>query len=138
MSLFHVNKNPSQRDLFWFGALLPVFAALVGSLLIWRHSAWWAAYVVWTIAAILSLAFAMAPAWRRRIYVGWMYVFAPLGAMISALVLVVVFYLAITPWSFVMRLFGYDPLKHKFDPQAKSYWQPKTPSDDPKRYLRQF
>ena len=30
MALIEIKKNPTSRDLFWFGLLLPVFAAVFG------------------------------------------------------------------------------------------------------------
>ena len=32
MSHFRVNRNPSPRELRWFGLLLPLFVALVGAI----------------------------------------------------------------------------------------------------------
>ncbi len=50
-----------------------------------------------------------------------------LHKVVSPIVLGVMFYLVITPTGLLMRLFGKDPLRLKFDGTAKSYWIPREP-----------
>ncbi|MCE9546058.1 MAG: hypothetical protein K8T25_11130 [Planctomycetia bacterium] len=138
MSLVRINKNPTRRDLFWFGLLLPIFAAAVGGLLIWRHAAYHTAYAIWGGAAAITVVFAAVPAWRRYIYLGWMYAVSPIGLVVSTVVLVAIFYLVLTPCGLVLRLFGYDPLRRKPQPDAKTYWLPRDREIEPSRYFRQF
>ncbi len=40
----------------------------------------------------------------------------------SPVILAVLFYGAITPLGLLSRVFGYDPLRRRIDPAAKSYW----------------
>jgi hypothetical protein len=38
-----------------------------------------------------------------------------------------------------MRIFGYDPMKRRFENGAASYWVERDPqASGPKRYFRQF
>jgi hypothetical protein len=37
-----------------------------------------------------------------------------------------------------MRLAGYDPMRRKFEPEAKTYWVERRVSDSPDRAFRQF
>jgi hypothetical protein len=54
-------------------------------------------------------------------------------------VLALVYYGVLTPIGLVMKLFGYDPMKKRFDSGAATYWV-KRPGEKtgPKRYFRQF
>jgi hypothetical protein len=50
-----------------------------------------------------------------------------LHKIVSPIVLSIMFYLVITPIGLLMRLFGKDPLRLKYDPSAESYWIPRDP-----------
>ena len=45
-----------------------------------------------------------------------------LGAIIAPIVMGVVFFFVVTPTGLIMKIFGKDLLKKKFDKNAKSYW----------------
>lgn len=50
-----------------------------------------------------------------------------LHRIVSPLILGVMFFLVITPMGLVMRAFGKDLLRLKFDKAARSYWIDRTP-----------
>jgi NADH:ubiquinone oxidoreductase subunit 6 (subunit J) len=137
MAVIEINKNPSRRDLTVFGLLLLLFTGLVGAGLYFRTGAHEAARIVWIAgAALVALYFAVPPI-RRPIYLGWIYVTFPIGFVLSHVILGIVFYLVFTPLGLVMRLFGYDPLRRKFDRAAGSYWVAHDPHR-PGRYFYQY
>ena len=45
-----------------------------------------------------------------------------LGAIISPIVMAVVFFLVVTPTGLIMRIMGKDLLKRKYDKTKQSYW----------------
>ena len=45
-----------------------------------------------------------------------------LGAIIAPIVMVIIFFLVVTPISFFMKLIGKDLLRKKYDKNSKSYW----------------
>jgi len=56
-----------------------------------------------------------------------------LFAVVSPVTLAIVYYGCITPIGWLMRLTGKDPLRLRFEPEAKSYWvsrQPPGPAPD--------
>jgi hypothetical protein len=122
MPVIEINKNPSRRDLAIFGLLLLLFAGLVGAGLYFRSGAHEAARIVWMGGAALVLLFFAAPPIRRPIYLAWIYATFPIGFVLSHVILGAVFYLVFTPLGLVMRLFGFDPLRRRFDRAATSYW----------------
>ena len=54
------------------------------------------------------------------------------------LLLVIIFYLIVTPLGLVMRMLGRDPMQRKFDRSAASYWIERPQHDETARYFRQF
>jgi len=74
----------------------------------------------------------------KRLYVGWMSAAMPIGWTISQLLLGAVYYVVITPIGLIMRVAGRDPMRRRFDPQAKTYWIGHRDVEDMDRYFRQF
>lgn len=138
MAVIAINTNPSRRDLLWFGVLLPIFFAFIG-VLVWRRTgSLTPATTLWVVGGTVSTLFALWPASRRRIYVGWMYAVYPIGWTVSHLLLGVVYFGVITPLGLAMRVLRRDPLERRFDRAASSYWEAHDPAGRIKRYLRQF
>jgi len=136
--MIKINRQPSAKDLFWFGLLLPLFVAILGAILRWQWGLPTAAWVVWIVGGVLAALFALVPPLRRPLYVGWMLAVFPIGWLVSHVVLGVVFYIVLTPIGLLMRLVGRDPLHRRFDRQARSYWIERHKEIDSSRYFRQF
>ena len=137
MALLEINWNPSRRELRHFALLcVGVFGAIAAYCFWFTASSVWAA--VFGALAVLGLIGCVRPGFLRPMYVVWMALALPIGWTISHLLLLVVYYLVLTPIGFVMRLFGYDPLARHFDRSAKSYWTPHDPGADPARYFKQY
>lgn len=133
MSFVRLDRDPAPRDLFWFGVLFPVFWAVVGALAA-PGLRWW----LWGGAAAVTLAYALAPAVRRPVYVGWTALVLPIGWVVSHVVLAAAFYLVLTPIGLLRRLGGSDAMGRRFDRQATSYWIARGPDAEAGRYYRQF
>lgn len=57
----------------------------------------------------------------------------------NPLLMGLVFFLAVTPTAFIMRLMGKDPLRLRIDRSAKSYWIDRTPpGPEPDTMRNQF
>ena len=141
MALIEINKNPSGRELIWFGVLLALFFGLIGALIYWQV---WdlggpaVAYWVWSAAALVVAVYFLVPPVRKPLYLGWLYAAFPIGWTVSHLILAIIYYLVITPIGIIMKLCRYDPLQRKLDRSAKTYWKPHQSSEQPGRYFRQF
>ncbi|HEX2054575.1 MAG TPA: SxtJ family membrane protein [Actinomycetota bacterium] len=133
----HLNKDPSRKDLMWFGAGLPVFSALLGYLVHHRTASDSAKTSIWVAGAVVTLAFWAVPRLRRPVFLGFGYLTYPIGWVVTKLLLGAVFLGVVTPTGLLMRLAGKDLLGLKIDRQAPTYWnerQETRPSDD---YFRQ-
>jgi len=49
-----------------------------------------------------------------------------------------VYYGVLTPIALLLRLRGHDPMRRRFDPDAKTYWQPHKPPTDRSRYFKRY
>jgi hypothetical protein len=136
--MIEINKNPSQRELAWFGVLCMAFFGLVGLSVLRKTHELRDAGIVWGIAAVAVAVYFVAPPLRRPVYVGWMYAVYPLSWVISHALLAIIFFGVITPIGLVMRLVSRDSLGRALDRSAASYWTPHDPGSDVDRYFRQF
>lgn len=144
--VLEIRRNPSKLELNWFGLIfLGVFAVL--GLVFWGkgHLIFKtgaappiASWVAWIIGGSVFLVYYAIPPLRKKIFVGFMYVVYPLGFVMSHIILGAVYFLLFTPIGFVMRLFGYDPLGRRYQPQASTYLTEHRTGDDAPRYFRQF
>lgn len=138
MALLEIHRNPSRRELSWFGLLVLLFFGLVGGLVLWRSGSMTAAVTIWSIGGGLALLYYAVRPLRLAMFRGWMVAAYPIGFVVSHLVLAMVFFLVITPIGLVMRLVGRDPMTRKFDRSADSYWIRRNPEARSERYFRQF
>lgn len=147
MALVKLDLNPTRVMLRNFAAFgLAAFGLLA------LQCGWWGRIVLFRLpsgaAAPVALALAALAAWCllglvhpkliRPLYVGLMVVSYPIGSVVSYVVLAILFYLVITPIGLVFRLIGRDAMTRRFDPAAPTYWVPRRPVTDSKRYFRQF
>lgn len=74
------------------------------------------------LGVALVLAGLFAPALARRFHVAWMSLAVALGYVNSRVLLTVMFYGVFTPYGFVSRLVGRDPLRRRRGADADSHW----------------
>jgi hypothetical protein len=137
--MLEFNRNPSRRELRQFaGIWLPAFFALVGGLILYKTGHVLLPIVLWTPALLLSVMGLVKPAWIRPVYIVWMFAAAPIGWLMSRLILAIVYYLVLTPIGLMLRLVKPDLLQERFDSSAATYWVKREPARDTSRYFRQF
>jgi Saxitoxin biosynthesis operon protein SxtJ len=112
----------SERNL---GITFAVVLALIGALKLYRVGE---AGLYWLAAAALFLVCALfwtAP--LRPLNLVWHRLGLLLFAVVSPIVMGVVFFTTVAPIGLLMRLVGKDPLRLKFDRAARSYWIERHP-----------
>ncbi|HSZ57787.1 MAG TPA: SxtJ family membrane protein [Tepidisphaeraceae bacterium] len=135
--MIQLNTNPSRTELHWFGLLAAAFFAFAGVMVLRRTHSLRSAEIIWIASALLVALYYLIPPLRRPIYVASMSLTYPFGWILSHVVVVVLFYLIITPLGLLMRLLGHDPMMRTFEPGRQSYWVERDPPVSPDRYFRQ-
>ena len=127
----------SSNNLKKFGRSMCLCLLAIGLILFLKHRP---VFKVWWFLGFLFLLSAqMHPAALKPIYKIWMILAFCLGWINTRLILLVVFYLLVTPIGLLARLFRKDFLDIKFNKDARSYWQKREPGAGSKdRYERIF
>ena len=120
----HVVEGPTNRS---FGL---VFAALFLGIGIWpvvsNHEVRWWAIGASGLLVFLALLLPGVLAHPNRL---WMKLGLALGKVTSTVALTVLFFFVITPSGILLKLFGKDPMKLRFDPSADTYWILRPPRE---------
>jgi hypothetical protein len=139
MSVVEINTDPTRRQLNQFGFIWMGFIAFFGVIALYKLHNPSLARGLWIAAVVVPIAGWIFPRFMRWVFLGMSYLAFPIGFVVSHVVLAVVYYLVLTPIGLLTRLFGYDSMKRRFDPETKSYWvERSTAAADSKRYFRQF
>jgi hypothetical protein len=139
MSIVRINRNPSRRQLNQFGFIWLCFLSFFGLTAWFKLHAPVAAWALWAAAVAVPVIGWLAPPFMRMVFLGMSWAAWPIGVVVSHVVLAVVYYLVLTPIGLLMRLFGYDPMTRRAEPDAASYWvEREADRRGPQRYFRQF
>lgn len=117
-----VVKSSSDRN---FGFVFTAFFGIVTGIVLYSGgTSWpvWAGLSVLFGAVTLVKASLLAPLNRLWTKFGLL-----LAAVISPIVLGLVYYLCITPIGLLLRLWGKDLLRLKMEPESDSYWIAREP-----------
>jgi Saxitoxin biosynthesis operon protein SxtJ len=148
MAFIEIDWKPGVQHLRGFGTGCVVAFGAFGAWVLWRHSVFGiglgpetalrVTVALWGLAALCGILRFVAPRWLRPLYVGLMAVSMPIGFVMSHVVVGVVFFGVVTPIALIFRLLGRDPMRRKFDRDAKTYWTRRSAIVDVMRYYRQF
>ena len=134
MMRFDTRDRGLQRN---FGFTMAGALCLLGFLHVWR-----AGGVVWLwfgAAGVFLLLGLTVPGVLRPILIVWLKLAEKLNAIVTHVLLAMVFFCMIVPGRAMVWLVGFDPLKRKWEPEAETYWE--EPEEQPaelERYLNHF
>ena len=133
-----LDLHPDARAVRGFARLwFPLFVVVAGSVVRWRLGAPTAAAVVWGVGALVAAAALASPRLARAVFVALTVATYPIAVVTSTIVLLVMFFLVVTPLGAWLRWRGHDPLRLRAR-AAASHWQHHEQDDDPRRAVRQF
>ncbi len=129
----------SKKEQRKFGITMAVAITVLGVIRWWLHGFGEPpVYFFYVAAAFVILGLALPRVLKPVFYV-WIKFGLALNWIMTRLVLTLAFWLMIVPTRFLIRLFGTDPLKREFLPDAPSYWEEAEEQPDSiERYLKQF
>lgn len=127
----------SPKELRSFGLTVGAVCTLIAFWIAWRHQQ----LPVWLLilgGALMGGGLA-APRILKPFQKAWMILALCLGAVVSRIILVILFYVVVTPIGLMTRALGKDFLDRRFGTASQSYWVTRkggrtTPAD----YERQF
>ncbi len=118
-----------------------VMAALFTIIALWPPLFSGGPFRLWAIvvaATLLALALTV-PRVLAPFNQAWLKFGLLMSRIVNPVVLGLMFYVVVTPFGLVMRLFGKDPLRLKRDSQATSYWiERHPPGPSPESMRNQF
>lgn len=130
--------QPNHKALRQFAAAWLVFFLALGLhqfLLRGYHLAGVALIALALLVGPLGLIWPPAIRW---LFVGWMILAFPVGWLVSLLMLLLMYYLVLTPVALLFRLRGRDLLQRKPPAGQSSFWLPKETPRDVRRYFCQY
>jgi hypothetical protein len=131
-----IPRNPSPRTLRQFAAAWLIFIGL-SAVQQYRHHHQTAGLVLASIALLGGVAGLIQPVLLRRIFVTWMILAFPIGWFVSQVMLVLMYYIFLTPLALAFRLTGRDVLFRKPQSNRSTYWLAKEAPRDVRSYFRQ-
>jgi hypothetical protein len=117
---------PSNRKFGWTFAVLFALVGLIGHPLLLP------------VAAAFALVTATRAHWLAPLNRAWMKLGALMHAVVSPVMMAIMFFGVFTPMGWAMRRCGWDAMRRARDATAKSYWierDPAGPADDSYRNL---
>lgn len=131
-----MNSNPTDRDIAKFGGTIALVLVLIAAVKHHRSGASIWVDVLIAAAPIFAAACFFAPRMMEPVYRLWMRLAEALGWINTRILLILIFYLVVTPLGLLMRLFGRAPLDMA---RRDSYWtDPPKNSYGDRHYEKQF
>ena len=131
-------RDPSIRTLRQFAGLWILFFGGFAGWQYMAHARTQLALVLAILALTVGPLGLVFPRALRPLFVTWLMLAFPIGWVVSRIVLMLLFWLVMTPFGVASRLFGRDVLKLRRRRQVVTYWTPKERAVDVRSYFRQF
>jgi len=89
--------------------------------------------------SVLGFGFIVLPGPLKPVYIAWLKVTNFIGRIITSLILMITYYIVITPTAFLKRIFGGVPLPTKANKTIASYWKNRELPLQPKeQFFKRF
>ena len=128
---------PSRRQLVTFGVMMAAALAVLAAVRIWRRGLDEVAVSALIVAGLFALTAMLTPTTLAPVYRWWMRLAEILGWINTRIILVIIFFLMVTPLGLLMRLFRRNPLESAG--KDGSHWtEPPRSSYGDRHYEKQF
>ena len=120
-----------------FGTVAFIFFGCLCTLGIWTNK--YIPTYLFGAFSVIGLGFILIPKPMRPVYTAWLKIASFLNMVVTTLILILAYYLVITPSGLIKRLIGGPPLPLKPDKKASSYWVNRTePSQSKERFIKRY
>jgi Saxitoxin biosynthesis operon protein SxtJ len=142
--MIKIDLKPDVDQLRSFGFIGLIGFPLIATVGLWKFTDWQMHWPIWMLLGLGGLGAALsliAPIANKPVYLTMMIIALPIGFVVSAVVLRLIYYGMFTPIALWFRLKGRDAMERKLEPDAETYWKdhrdqvkPRAPSS----YLRLY
>ena len=133
----HIKWRPDARELRRFAVAMLIGFSLLGLFSVWRAGEMTkGSIVLWGVGTFLAVA-AFVPKLGRVAYLGVYLPTSVIGFLVSHVILVLMFFLVITPLGMILRLTRKDLLQQRRQ-SRKSHWTLVRSTRTNDSYYRQF
>jgi hypothetical protein len=115
------NIKESKKDLRKFGLTVGIVLLAIAALLYWKGKENYTAFEI--IGGFLVVVSILFPIILRPLNKIWMTLAILMGWIMTRVILIVIFYIVLTPLGLIARLIGKDFLDLKIDKEKDSYWE---------------
>ncbi len=132
-------KNIKSNKSEWkkFGITMGIILAIIGFYLIWKRNNHYCYPLSFSAAFFIIGLF--LPSLLKPVYKAWMILSVVMGFMMTKVIMVIIFYLILTPLGLIASMTGKKFLDMKIDKNVKSYWIARGQTQKLKSdYERQF
>jgi len=131
------NIKGDKSDWKKFGITMGIILTIIGFLLLWKKNNYFE-YSFFLSAAFFILGLVL-PSVLKYVYKAWMSLAVVMGFIMTRVIMVIIFYLIVTPIGLIASITGKKFLDMKIDQSAKSYWIARESAQKVKSdYERQF
>ena len=131
------NIKTGKKNLRNFGLIFAFLLTLIASYLLWRGKD--NAEILFILSAVFLLSSLALPKILIPIYKPWMFIALAIGWFITRIIIIVLFYVVVTPIGVIMRLVKKDFLSLEFNDNIDSYWvRKKIVKFDKSKYENQY
>ena len=122
MAIIEEIKNIKGDKSDWkkFGITMGVILTIIGCYLLWKKNNYYE-YSLF-LAVVFFMTGLMLPSLLKPVYKVWMALSVVMGFIMTRVIMVIIFYLIVTPIGLIASLTGKEFLDMKIDKSAKSYW----------------
>lgn len=123
-----LSSEPTSKELRQFGLIFGLILTGVFVLLVpWLKGTAWPVWP-WFPACLFWFTAAFAPSALQPVYRAWMKLAMIINAVVTRVVLGIVYYLVVSPMGMAMKLMGKDPMARQWIASLRSYRQPSQSS----------
>ena len=129
--------DASAAKLRSFGIMMAVLIAIIAAYLMFVKTYHTAVLILAVILLLLLIPAIFFPKALKPFFILWMALAFSMGWFVSRILLIIIFFLVLTPTGWLGRLFRKRWLEINFDEKKESYWIPKE-KDKPVNYEKMY
>ncbi|HTL48581.1 MAG TPA: SxtJ family membrane protein [Verrucomicrobiae bacterium] len=130
--------DTSPKKLKEFGRLVGGIFAVLGAFVVWRGHHPETGKVFLAVSVLLLVPGFAFPSVLKIPYRLWMGLALVIGAVMSRVILTLVFFLVLTPLSLLAKLRKEHLLDLVYSKDKETYWEKKENAENPQSYERQY